>query len=245
MSLAETIRRWRPGPVALVAGGLIGAGFLLTGVSWWFFLLVGLGTFGPGVLRELGWLRDKDEFQRLAAYRAGYHAYLATGFAGVLFVAYLRSGVRELRHPEELATFFLGLVWFSWILSTLINFWGPVRAARRLLVGFGCAWLAFAIASNVGSEWTGWPALLLEPLLTVPFFALAWAAGHFPRTAGALLLLSCAALFVGLGFWRVRLGLAVTALTVLLFLGPLLASGLALLAAPREREPAPETGGTG
>lgn len=30
---------------------------------------VTLGTFGPGILRELGWLKDKDEFERRAALR--------------------------------------------------------------------------------------------------------------------------------------------------------------------------------
>ena len=38
--------------------------------------MAGLGAFGPGILRELGWLNDQDEFQRQAARRAGYHAWL-------------------------------------------------------------------------------------------------------------------------------------------------------------------------
>ena len=32
-----------------------------------------------------------------------------------------------------------------------------------------------------GDEWTGWAALLLHPLLALPFFALAWLAGRLPR----------------------------------------------------------------
>ena len=55
--------------MSLIAGGIVIAGFFLMSVSWWFLLLVGLGTLGPGFLREMGWLHDKDEFQRRAACR--------------------------------------------------------------------------------------------------------------------------------------------------------------------------------
>ena len=62
---------WRPSPVTVIAAALVIGGMALTGVNWGFVGLVGLGTFGPGVLRELGWLRDKDEWQLRAAQRAG------------------------------------------------------------------------------------------------------------------------------------------------------------------------------
>ncbi|HSM16107.1 MAG TPA: hypothetical protein VK845_03790 [Gemmatimonadales bacterium] len=60
--------------------GLIAGGFVIVGVLLLMFVakgllfVAGLGAFGPGILRELGWLRDQDEFQRRAAHRAGYHA---------------------------------------------------------------------------------------------------------------------------------------------------------------------------
>ena len=81
--------RWRPAPATLIASGVVVLGFLLTGVSWGFLALVAVGTFGPGILRELGWLKDKDEFERRAARRAGYHAYLVGGFITFLIVAYM------------------------------------------------------------------------------------------------------------------------------------------------------------
>ena len=81
MSELEATERWRPTRTNLVAGGIAITGLLLTGLSWWFFLLVALGTLGPGILRELGWLRDRDEFQRRADHRAG--AYSATSFSGI------------------------------------------------------------------------------------------------------------------------------------------------------------------
>ena len=63
--------QWHPSRATLIATGVVIAGVMLTGWNWWFLILVGLGSFGPGVLRELGWLNDKDEFQLRAAQRSG------------------------------------------------------------------------------------------------------------------------------------------------------------------------------
>ena len=99
MSSPEVRKRWRPTQTSLVAGGMVIAGFLLTSVSWWFLLLTALGTFGPGILREVGWLRDKDEFQRQAAHRAGYHAFLIVGLVAFVLVAFFHSGERTIKDP--------------------------------------------------------------------------------------------------------------------------------------------------
>jgi hypothetical protein len=71
--MSEHLKRfpWRPSLVTLVATGLIVLGMALTWVNWAFFILVGAGMFGPGVLRELGWVHDRDEFQRRGIHRAG------------------------------------------------------------------------------------------------------------------------------------------------------------------------------
>ncbi len=64
----------------LIAGGLVILGVLLSMfVAESLLVVAGVGAFGPGILRELGLLRDHDEFQRQAAHRAGYHAYLIDG----------------------------------------------------------------------------------------------------------------------------------------------------------------------
>jgi len=69
-------KRWRRTRTRLVASAIVIAGFWLSRVSLWFFLLVGVGTFGPGLLRELGLLNDRGEFQRRADHRVGYYAFL-------------------------------------------------------------------------------------------------------------------------------------------------------------------------
>ena len=239
MSKPQAPKRWRPTRTNLIAGGLVIAGFLLTEVNWWFFLLVAAGTFGPGVLREMGWLRDKDEFQRQAAHRAGYHAFLTVGLVAFLLVVFFRTG-GTMEHPHRLVTFLLALLWFTWFFSSLLAYWGAQKTAARILIAFGCVWLVFTIVSNLGPEWTGWAALLLHPLLAAPFFVLAWLSTRWPRVAG-ILLLTVSVLFFLLLFMRVFArtggpGLINSSVTFIFFVGPLLTSGVALLCTGKKSE---------
>ena len=239
MAELEARERWRPARTSLVAGGIVIAGFLLTSLSWWFLLLTALGTFGPGILREMGWLRDRDEFQRRAEHRAGYHAFLTAGLVAFVLVAFFRSGERTIENTHRLATLFLALLWFTWFLSSLLAYWGAQKAAARILIVFGSVWLVFAIITNLGPEWTGWAALLLSPLLAVPFFVLARLSSRWPRVAGILLLAASVSFF--LLFYmpvlaRNGLGEVTDGVVPILFLGPLLASGVALLGAARKSE---------
>lgn len=224
-----TTERWRrPAPATLIAGTLVVLGFALMGVHSAFLLLAALGTFGPGLLRELGWLRDQDEFQRRAAHRAGYHAFLAGGFLVFLLAAAFRTEAATATHYDALANGILAILWFTWFLSWLLAFWGPGRGARTLLIAFGCVWLIFNVAGNLDSP----IALLMQSLLALPFFALAGLSLRWPRLAG-LLLLGATAYFAHLFGMGELLGpepLAKGRLVVLtLFLGPLLAGGIALL----------------
>ena len=217
-----------------MAGGRVIAGLLLTSLSWWFLLLTALGTFGPGILREMGWLRDKDEFQRRADHRAGYHALLTSGLVSFVLVAFFRSG-GTMENSHRLATSFLALLWFTWFLSSLLAYWGPQKTAARILLVFGSVWLVFTIISNLGPEWTGWAALLLHPLPAVPFFALAWLSRRRPRVTGILLLAVSVFFFQFFGLFSEGIE-GVISTTFILFLGPLLASGVALLGAGKKSE---------
>ncbi len=228
--------RWRPSPATVIGGVLVVVGFFLTQVTWghWGFLaLVGVGTFGPGILRELGWLRDQDEFQRRAAHRAGYHAFIVTGLAAFLIYAYTRSG-GTLKLPEELSLVYIALLWFTWMFSSLFSYYGPHKTAFRVLFTFGCVWGVFNIVSNLHDL----VAMAMQLLVTTaPFFVLAYASRRWPRVAGGLLVaLSIFFLSVYFGMSQFdRLALVVKASTAVLFIGPLLASGVALLQ-PRQEQ---------
>ncbi len=240
MSNPNAIKSWFTSPVNLIAGSLVILGFALTGIDWGFLALSALGTFGPGILREIGWLRDKDEFEMRAARRAGYHAYLAGGLLVFLLVAKFRSlaGAADvptpMDHPSELATAILVTMWFTWLVSSLLSYWGALKTVRRILYGFGAVWLGFNILSGEGD----WQISAMQSLLAVPFFALAWASGRWPRFAGVLLLTVSGGLFWFFGLAEIiNEPLAMGRVVVfVLFLGPLIASGLALLCAGPEDE---------
>ncbi len=228
-------RGWsRPTPVGLIAGAVVIAGFLLSGIDWGFIALVGLGTFGPGILRELGWLQDKDEFQMQAARRAGYHGFLAAGLVAFLLMAYYRSNETLTGDPGPPVELVLAVLWFTWLLSSLLAYWGPQRMATRILLIFGGAWLVFVIMSGI--EEGSLLGFIMGSLVTLPFFGMVWLAGRWPKVAGLALIAFSAFFFYFFGLYEV-----VTdpfgkgrAMVIIFFIGPLLTSGLALLGAESE-----------
>jgi hypothetical protein len=228
---------WRPTKATLIAASLIILGMVLIDINWGFLFLVGLGMLGPGLLREIGWLKDQDEFQRQAARRAAYHAFLATGFLAFFFVGLLRSGYKGIMDPEEVVTLLLTVLWFTWVLSSLLGYWGPKRTARTILITFGIFWLLFNIIGNLHSL----TALIMQSLLAVPFFALAWVAGRWPKVAGVLLIAASCFFFYFFHLYRI-FGSEPLARgrgeVFVLFFGPLFASGVALLRCGSSDEPA-------
>ncbi len=231
----DTGRRSLPGLTGIIAGGVV-----ILGVALWMFvnkgllIVAGIGVFAPGFLREFGWLRDHDEFQRQAARRAGYHAYLVGGLAAVLVYSALEwwDGVDV---SSEWVLLVLLTLWMAWLFSSLLAYWGARRTATRVLIVFGSFWAVFAIATIIseanladdpGMSVIG---LLAGFALVGPFFVLAWAAGRWPRVTG-FLLVAVSVLFLYHFFpsggnmkWSTVL------LTDALLLVPLAASGIALL----------------
>jgi hypothetical protein len=234
---------WRPTKATLIAAALIILGMVLADINWGFLFLVGLGMLGPGLLRELGWLKDQDEFQRQAARRAGYHAFLVTGFLAFFLVGLLRSGYKGIKDPEEVVSLLLVVLWFTWVLSSLLGYWGPKRTARTILITFGIFWLLFNIVGNLYS----FTALVMQSLVAVPFFVLALAARRWPKVAGVLLIAASGFFFYFFGLYRI-FGSEPLArgrgFVIVLFFGPLFASGVALLRCgssddPKEKEQEP------
>ena len=221
--------RRRPAPATLIGAVLVLLGFLLTEIDWRFLTLCALGTFGPGILREWGWVKDKDEFQMRAVHRAGYHAYLAGGLTAFVLVGMIRAAGDRLQDVGELVTVVLAVLWFTWLLSFLYSYWGPRRTVSRILLIFGSVWLLFNIIGNIQG---GGMALLMQSSLAVPFFLLAWVARRWPRVAGVFLLLVAAFFFWFFGLYEI-FGPDPLAkgrfMVIVLFLGPLFASGVMLL----------------
>ena len=232
------LRGVRPSTAGLAAGGLVVIGVLL----WMFvnkglLIVAGAGVFGPGILRELGWVNDHDEFQRQAAHRAGYHAWLAGGLAAVLILSVFQWGKQGAQISIEWIGLILALMWLTWMFSALLTYWGAGRTTSVVLLTLGSFWLLFAVATIISEAVEGRDsASLLTNLLGViasitivgPFFLGAWAVHRWPRITGAALVV-IAALFSwkfgpwGMGDWSTQL------LTLTLLALTLLACGVALL----------------
>ena len=224
----------------LIAGGLVILGLMLSMfVAEGLLFVAGLGAFGPGILRELGWLRDQDEFQRQAAHRAGYHAYLIGGLATVLIISALRGSETDTEISSEWVVLVLVVLWMTWLFSALLAYWGARKTASRILTVFGSFWAVFVLAHVVG-----WFVDPTEPfsliglaaclMLVAPFFGRAYTSGRWPRVTGVVLLVvSAAFLLIVAPTWVARsLQLSAALVTAALLIVPLAASGIALL---RER----------
>ncbi len=230
----QTAGRPAPPLPGLIAGGLVILGLLLgTFVAEGLLVVAGLGAFGPGILRELGWLADQDEFQRQAARRAGYHAYLIGGFATILILSGLRWRGANLDVSSEWIMLILLVMWMTWLFSALLAYWGAQKTASRLLIVFGSFWLIFVIASIVGESGNTAEfvlGVLMGFVVVAPFFVLAWTAGRWPRGTGVALLAVSALFLVIFGprWTSGPLQLPTVLVTATLLLLPLVASGFAL-----------------
>jgi hypothetical protein len=237
--------------------GLIAGALVVLGVVLWMFVsksllvVAGLGVVGPGILRELGWLKDHDEFQRQAAHRAGYHAYLVGGLVAVL--VYSAEHWRpSTGGSSDLLLNIMVVMWLAWMFSALLRYWGARKTASSVLIVFGSFWALFVIASLMGesgapkadiSVWEVVLGVLTGASVISAFFVPAWTAFRWPRPTGRILLLITLLFFVvfttpalgrpgGPAVWT-RL------FTSVLLLGPLLVSAVALL---QERTDADEDG---
>ena len=182
---------WHPTIATLLGGCIVFLSFLSSGINWWFISFAAIGAFGPGLLREIGMLEDQDEFQRQAAWRAGYHAFIALGVVSFILLAYFRSNNQVAISPDAIVTFLISVTWLTWILSSLISFWGIVKAVSRILFTFGAIWLIFNLLANFPDPL----GMLMQSLLAAPFFILGFMAKHWRQLTGILLIVSSATFF--------------------------------------------------
>lgn len=217
---------------ALIQAAVTATGIILwmtVGKEW--ILLAGIGAFVPGILRELGVMRDLDEFQRGASRRAAFHAYLVGGLATACIVTGLHLGGGAVDHPAEMVTLILVILWMVWLFSYLHAFWGPQRTASTVLLAFGAFWLLFAVldgASEPGTPGEKAVGILVHLVFVAPFAIGAFAAMRWPRPTGWLLVVTGVAMVYFIGkpspmSWTTQL------LTLTLLGVPVLASGVGLV----------------
>ena len=227
MNSSESARRGGISKVTIIAGILVVVGALLaTTVDMVFLLVFGAGVFGPGALRESGVLKDQDEFQREASRAAGYRAYLAAGLFVSVWLAVAQRGVVNLNSELALTVVtVLILLIVVWMLSALFGYWDPQKATSRILLAFGSFWLAFVVLSHLTEP----GMLLIEALVTVPFFVLAWTARRWPRSTGVALVAVAIYVFFAFDMYEAFQSRMNAWPVIFTFFVPLMACGLALL----------------
>ncbi|MBC8350440.1 MAG: hypothetical protein H8E66_00530 [Planctomycetes bacterium] len=225
-------------PIGLTALILVVVGLALgASVHKGFVLLMALGAFGPGVLRQFRLLDDLDEFQKEAAAQAGLRAYLAGAI--FLMVIVITQGWHQLSlsNDEVPASAVVTSMLVVYYASYCLSFWDTRKAVSRILLAFGLFWAAFVVMSHAGEPM----ALLMEGLVVPgPFILCAVLCRKWPRAIGLVLL----AASVGAIFFfnllplgdpdreRVLNNLFVISLIPL----PLAVAGVALVTSKRELE---------
>lgn len=168
--------------------------------------LLGLGVFGPPLLREFGLMRDDDDFTRGVMHRAGFHALLpvvALLTADRIMANYHESlpaawGQHDLYFDLE---FLIQLALVVYVVSFVVQYWGARAGVARVFVGVA----VIAVLQILGAHLThsgavtamvAWSTAIIAAVLC----SLGWFASRKPRAAGVVLLVLCAAALVGFGF---------------------------------------------
>jgi len=162
------------------------------------FIIV--AVFAPSVLREIGVLRDADEWSRGIMHRAGFHGLLAVG--GIIALNYLLilfgwfEPTEELRLPFADETMRKAVIWV-FLVSYLIQYWGAREGVFRILLGAALVGLAPLVAvvrypDHLGTYLLG--SLINAAVMLGPAFLVR----GWPRLgAGVLLFLLCALVVFG------------------------------------------------
>ena len=239
-SLRACVTWLRRSPVGVVSIVLFVVGLWLgVSVHKGFMILMALGAFGPGVLRQLGLIDDLDEFQKEAAMKSGLRAYLAGGI--LLIVTVIQQGWARLDVGRELIPAFpvVTVMLVVYYASYCLSFWDARKAVSRVLLAFGLLWLAFVVLSHAGEPMS----LLMEGLVVPgPMLIAAVLCRWWPRVVGVLLL--AASVWSIYFFHLLPLGetdpskVHQSALLLTLIPLPLAVSGMALVTATPDSEAA-------
>jgi hypothetical protein len=226
-----------------IAVGLAALGLILGRISLPFSGLLGLAVFGPAALREVGVLKDSDEWQRGITHRAGFHATLAMAvfvFLHRVLPTFERQYQQFSDSPGHwfAPTFLWETLVMVFLVSFLIQYWGPVQGTARILMGFSM-FLAIdnlVLAVRHGMWSNVWPGVVSSALM----FSLGLATRRWPRVMGGVLLLIWVTPLV---LWantrmprsgEMAAGLTASLVHIFLIFG---VTGVVLLTSRREEEP--------
>ncbi len=148
-------------------------------------LLIVAGIFGPGILRELGLLRDHDEFQAGVARQAGYHAFLAGGVA-ILALSHFMPWPLEFSGRQlpkiPLATV-MTVMLLTYLCSFLLAYWGARKGAVVILGSMAAIAFLAAALDELPDLWH----FLVDLRFTAGFLLAIAISRRYPAVAGLYL----------------------------------------------------------
>lgn len=159
--------------------------------------LLGLAVFGPPLLREIGLLKDYDEYTQNISRRAGFHTVLVVGAMVFLnHVVYQTVGLLPTGiHPSEdpgwaySMTEIRFMLVVVFLISSLYQYWGGRLGSFRILLGiFGFSVMNIVEPLLRRTELGGkyWDTKIIILVLVL---SLAFASRRWPKITGIFLLI--------------------------------------------------------
>ena len=205
--------------------------------------LVLLAVITPSVLREVGLLKDADEFTMGVMHRAGFHALLILTLLVALNYVLPLVGLFDAGQHTFSAEPFPGeiqrkaLVWV-FLISYLIQYWGARGGVVRVLLGVAVMTLA-PLAVLLKPQGYPWPGVLTAVTVgtAAVMVALAFLVRRRPRLGGgvlaAIFIVALAVAVHDMGDSRIAWAMVSTMLQAALVFG---VTGVALLRETRTKE---------
>lgn len=173
-----------------------GIGVLALTFSYFYPLLltlVAFAIFAPSILRELGLLRDTDEWTRQIMHRAGFHTAMMA--CALIFLNHLASSNNWYEPISAISSDqpFAGEGIYKpvigvFLLSYLIQYWGARQGVFRILLGAAATSLAPLLYFLIGRQGDRWLFAGTSLAVFVLLLLLALLVRRWPRVAGATLL---------------------------------------------------------
>lgn len=157
-------------------------------------LLVPLAVFAPSLLREVGLLRDEDEYGRVVTYRAGFHALLVTVLLVFATFASARPGGLDLNPNLLTGETLRKVMLLTFVVSFLLQYWGPRTGSFRILLGLSILLVVDGLRIVQQSHDDRLVIVLSLLAATAALVALAFVVRRWARVGGVVLLLLCLAL---------------------------------------------------
>ncbi len=192
------------------------------------YILSAIAVFLPGLLRNIGIINDKDEYQLEASKVSGNIGFRIGGIAASVITISFKTGIlnaQQLRE-SELWTFFVTFLLLIYMISYATYFWGTSRAARIILFITGAFWGVFIILSGWGNPYALGIGL---PITIVTFLGLPLLSIKQPKLIGVILVLISILLLLFLIIREIKLTQLGSIAIITLLLTPLLIPGFILI----------------